>query len=115
MEELKPVTDQVPDLWRFVSRTLDMQESGMANRVGSNVNLHLGGKRVGPYCFLAKPKATPGPYTLEICFNTEHTWYDSRDRETTLDQASRVQERFVSIDIKPWKQQGARSRGRGVP
>ncbi|WP_163839528.1 hypothetical protein [Pseudoxanthomonas sacheonensis] len=102
--ELKPITNQIPELWQVLTGSLELQQSGWASRIGNEVNPQLGGTRVGPYCLLAKPKSASGPYTLEVCINTEQIWLDSHGKKSTLGQASRVEERFVSVEIKPWRE-----------
>ena len=101
--EFEPIRKQIPDLWQALSNSLELQQSGWASRIGENVNPALGGARLGPYCLLAKPKGSTGPYTLEICFNTDYLWFDARGNESSLTEASRVEERFVSVEIKPWR------------
>lgn len=101
--ELKPITNQIPELWQYLTSTLELQQSGWASRIGNEVNPRLGGTRIGPYCLLAKPKTANGPYTMEVCFNTEQLWLDSQGKNCALDRASRVEERFVSVEIKPWR------------
>jgi hypothetical protein len=100
--EFEPIRKQIPELWRALSDSLLLQQSGWANRIGDNVNPRLGGTRIGPYCLLGKPKQTPGPNTLKVCFNTEYLWFDAAGNRSTLEDATRVEERFLSIDIEPW-------------
>ena len=101
--EFEPIRKQIPELWQALSSSLEMQQSGWANRIGVNVNPTLGGTRLGPYCLLGKPKGSAGPYTLQVCFNTEYLWLDARGNKSTLAEASRVEEKFVSVEITPWR------------
>jgi hypothetical protein len=100
--ELRPILDQVPAVRSFLLDVLEIQPSGWANRIGNNVNPLLGGTRVGPYCLRAKPGMAPGAYTLEVCVNTEVLFFDAEGRRTTIQAASRVEEKFLSVEIKPW-------------
>jgi hypothetical protein len=100
--ELKPILDQAPAVRSFLLDALEIQSSGWANRIGNNVNPRLGGTRVGPYCLRAKPRSAPGPYTLEVCVNTEILFFDANGRPTTIEAASRLEEKFLSVEIKPW-------------
>jgi hypothetical protein len=101
--EFEPIRKQIPELWRALSESLELQQSGWANRIGKDVNPRLGGMRLGPYCVLGKPKGASGPYTLKVCFNTEYLWFDAAGNKSTLEEATRVEERFVSVDIEPWR------------
>src|SRR5262245_30427220 len=102
--EFKPIKDQIPALWAALSSAFDIEASGGANMIGNNVNERLGHRRVGPYCLLAKPKGFPGPKNLRICFNTEPTWLSGTGQPTELREAYSFTERFVSVQIEPWRE-----------
>lgn len=102
--EFEPIRKQIPALWRALADSLELQRSGWANRIGNGVNPRLGGTRLGPYCVLGRPKGTAGPYSLKVCFNTEYLWFDAAGKKSTLEEATRVEERFVSVDIEPWRE-----------
>lgn len=70
-DELKPIVSKVPELWAFFSNSLELQDSAMGIRISNEFNPRLGGKRIGPYCLLGKPKGAKGAYSIELCINTE--------------------------------------------
>lgn len=94
---------QIPALWQSINTAFDLDSSGYANMIGTNVNEQLGHRRVGPYCLEGKPKAQKGVNTLLFCFNTEYLWLDSKGRETAMEKAVEVKEKFVSLEIRPIK------------
>lgn len=100
-KDLAPVRQQIPELWGAVTKSFDLAPSGMASRVGANVNARLGGLRVGPWCIPAKPKGAAGPYTYEVCLNTDATWLDAKGKTVDLGKAVKVEEKFSSIEIRP--------------
>jgi len=99
--ELKPIRQQIPELWTALNQAFEMQRSGWANRIGNPVNPRLGGTRVGPYCLAGRPRGVPGPDSLAICIHTEPRWLDAAGREVDLPEAERVEERFRSVEIRP--------------
>jgi hypothetical protein len=101
MEDIRPILDQSPVVRNFLISTLDFEKSGDANRIGNNVNPRLGGTRLGPYCVPAKPKGKTGRNTMIVCIITEYIFRDKAGKICKLEQAYSVNEKFISLDIKP--------------
>jgi hypothetical protein len=99
--ELAPVLDQVPSIRDFVSATLDLAESGSADRIGVEANRHLAGTRVGPYVIEARPKGSKGPSLFVLVFHTTHRFLDAAGAEVELAAAVRVEEKFDFLEIRP--------------
>jgi len=99
--ELAPILDQVPSIRDFVSATLDLAESGSADRIGNDANLLLGGTRVGPYVIEARLKGSEGPFVLEVVFHTTYRFLDASGAEVELAAAASVEERFEFPEIRP--------------
>jgi len=99
--ELAPILDQVPSIRDFVSATLDLAESGSADRIGTEANRHLGGTRVGPYIIEARPKGSDGPSEFLLVFHTTYRFLDADGTEVELAAAKRVEEKFDFLEIRP--------------
>jgi hypothetical protein len=108
-EDLKPILNQKPELAKYLLATLEFDEGGIAPRIGSNVNEKLGGQRVGPYMIHAKPKGSTGPKVFEVMVYTEQTFLDAKGKETTLEEASDVTEKFDHVEIKELKDETKRA------
>lgn len=101
--EFTPIKAQIPVLWQSINTAFELESSGYANMIGNNVNEKLGHRRVGPYCLPGKAKGQKGANTFLFCFNTEYRWLDAKKRETVLEKAVEVQEKFLSLEISPLK------------
>jgi hypothetical protein len=99
--ELAPILDQVPSIRDFVYATLDLAESGSADRIGTEANRHLGGTRVGPYIIEARPKGSKGPSEFLLVFHTTYRFLDAHGAEVELAAATQVEERFDFLEIRP--------------
>lgn len=102
--EFAPIKQQIPALWQSLNTAFDLAASGGASMIGNNVNERLGHRRVGPYCLAGKPKGQKGRSTLLFCFNTEYLWLDEKGHKTTLEAAFNVKEKFVSLEITPFRE-----------
>lgn len=98
-EEFSPIKAQIPALWQAINTAFELESSGFASMIGSNVNERLGHRRVGPYCIPGKPKGQKGENTFLFCFNTETQWLDAKGKESVLEKAFDVKEKFVSVEI----------------
>jgi len=98
--ELEPILNQQPAIKDFVLESFDMEKSGWASRIGSQVNEKYGGRRIGPYCIKAKPKGSQGKYIFELIFNTEKLYLDKNGEHTDLAKADIIQEKFKSLELK---------------
>ena len=99
-DQLLPLLKQKPELMEYLMSTLDIEAHGLAGRIGSMVNPHLGGARVGPYRLRAKPKGQKGDYTLELIFHTKWQFLDSNGEPADLTSGVRVVETLTSVEIK---------------
>lgn len=99
--ELAPILEQVPSIRDFVSATLDLAESGSADRIGTEANRHLGGTRLGPYIIEARPKGSDGPSLFVLVFHTTYRFLDADGVEVELAAARRVEEKFDFLEIRP--------------
>ena len=99
-DQLLPLLEQQPELKQYLLSTLDIAPHGYAGRIGSTVNLHLGGTRIGPYVLKAKPKGAKGDYTLELKFHTEKKYLDANDKVSDLVQSVKIIEKLKWVEIK---------------
>jgi hypothetical protein len=103
-EDLQPILNQQPVLAKWLTGSLDFDETGDAVRIGQNVNPRFGGLRVGPYVILAKPKAAAGPFTLEVTVETELICLNKAGKPVDVSQAQTIQEKFSSVTVKPYQE-----------
>lgn len=99
-EDLAPILEEAPVLREFVEGALELAPGGSASRIGNAVNPRLGGRRVGPYHILARPKGTEGSFTFELIFHTEIVYLDERGEAVGLPEAVAIRERFESLEIR---------------
>ena len=64
----------------------------------------LGGTRLGPYQIQCRLKGTKTDYDLLLIVNTTYKMYDDTSKEVDIDKATRVNEKFVSIQISIYKE-----------
>ncbi len=103
-EDLRPILNQEPVLAKWLTGGLDFDETGDALRIGQNVNPRFGGRRIGPYVILAKPKGASGPFTLEVSVETELICRNAAGKDVDLSEAQTIQEKFSSVSVRPYKQ-----------
>ncbi|MGO9174819.1 MAG: hypothetical protein ACLQED_01550 [Desulfobaccales bacterium] len=103
-EDLRPILNQQPVLAQWLTAGLDFDESGDAVRIGQNVNPRFGGRRVGPYVILAKPKGAAGPFTLEVTVETELICRDKAGKPVDVSKAQTIKEKFSSVTVKPYQE-----------
>lgn len=100
-DDLRPILAQNPPLEDYIINTLDLSDSGIAMRIGQNVNPHLGGKRIGPYIMRAKPKGSEGPFIWEITFETEQVFTGEDGRIVSdISDAREISEWINAVTIR---------------
>ena len=104
LEDLRPILQQEPVMAKWLTGGLEFAESGYAVRIGQNVNPLFGGRRIGPYVILAKPKGAPGPFNLEVTVETELMCRDAAGKAVDVSQAQVIQEKFSSVTVRPCKE-----------
>jgi hypothetical protein len=101
-DEVKVILDQEPQIAKIVYSSLDFKTSGYTDyRIGGM--FPLGGKRLGPYQMPCRLKGATTGYNLLLIVNTEYTMYDDTGKEVDIDKATKVDERFESIQIRIYK------------
>jgi hypothetical protein len=100
-EDLWPILQQQPVLAQWLTGGLDFAETGDASRLGQNVNPRFGGRRVGPYVILAKPKGAAGPFTFEVTVATELICRDAAGKDVDVSKAQDIREKLASVSIRP--------------
>jgi hypothetical protein len=100
--EVMVILDQEPQIANIVYSTLDCASSGWTeSRIGGM--FPLGGMRLGPYQVPCRLKGSTTDYSLLLIVNTKYTMYDDTGKEVNVDKATKVDERFESIQIGIWK------------
>jgi hypothetical protein len=104
LEDLRPILKQVPVMAKWLNDGLEFDKTGTALRIGQNVNPRFGGRRVGPYVILAKPKGAAGPFTFEVTVETELMCQNAAGKAVDVSNAQVIQEKFSSVSIRPYKE-----------
>jgi hypothetical protein len=104
LEDLRPILQQEPVMAKWLTDGLEFAETGDAGRIGQNVNPRFGGRRLGPYVILAKPKGASGPFTLEVTVETELICRDAAGKPVDVSEAHTIQEKFSSVTVRPYKE-----------
>ena len=99
--DVQDVLQQKPRLAKYLASTLDIAESGDARRLGRQFT-HLGGKRIGPYTFDAKPKGAEGAFQFQVTLCTTVKFVDERGQESEEInvEAVTVRETFKLVQIR---------------
>jgi hypothetical protein len=103
-QDLLPILNQQPVIAKWLTGGLDFDETGDAIRIGQNVNPRFGGRRIGPYVILAKPKGATGPFTLEVTVETELICRDAAGKPVDVSKAQTIQEKFSTVAVKPYQE-----------
>jgi hypothetical protein len=103
-EDLQPILHQQPVLAQWLTGSLEFAASGGAVRIGQNVNPRFGGRRIGPYVILAKPKGAAGPFTLEVTVETELRCRNAAGKDVDVSQAQTIQETFAAVTVRPYQE-----------
>jgi hypothetical protein len=102
-EEIKEVINQDPEIAKFVYSSLDCKSSGYTDyRIGGM--FPLGGRRLGPYEIRCRNKGSKTDYDLLLIVNTKYKMYDNGGNEVDIDKATRIDEKFVSIQLQTYKE-----------
>lgn len=106
-DDLRPLLSQNPVLEEYIVNTLDLSESGIAMRIGQNVNPRFGGRRIGPYIMRAKPKGSEGPFIWEVTFETEQVFTDAEGKITSdMGDAHEISEWIGAVTIRVLDMEG---------
>ena len=103
-EDLQPILNQQPVMAKWLTDGLEFAESGDAMRIGQKVNPRFGGRRIGPYVILAKPKGAAGPFTLEVTVETELICRNAAGKVVDVSQAQVIQEKFSGVTVRPYQE-----------
>ena len=102
-EDIEHILKQNPGLRAFLFEHMCISTSGLAKRIGSNVNERMGGRRIGPYELRGKPKGSTGPYIYKVVIHTLQKFVDKHGNATDLPLAVDVKETFDSVEISETK------------
>jgi hypothetical protein len=100
-QDLLPILRRQPVIAKWLTGSLDFDQTGDAMRIGQNVMPQFGGRRVGPYVIAAKPKGVPGPFTLEVTVETEIICTNKSGKSVDCAKAAAMEEKFDSVSVKP--------------
>jgi hypothetical protein len=98
--DVRHLLRQQPAIERLIASSVDVASTGVAVRLGNHWK-HLGGMRVGPYVFAARPRNSRDEgFDLVVC--TQVTFLTASGKETRdPDDAASVREQLVSVGLMP--------------
>lgn len=96
--DIQDLLGQQPTIRLLLTESLEVAAGGMAVRIGSH-HPALGGKRIGPFEFHAKPRGEPGPFTLALVVCTVHHFLDAEGNSTTFEAAVDVEEELTFVRL----------------
>lgn len=114
-DELDPILNQAPEIKQYLFQSLDIKPDGWAGRIDQLVNPNFGGRRIGPYHVLAKPKGAYGEYTMELIIHTQYILLNAEGEEVGIHFATHISEVFLSAEIKPFSPSKGHSNPKPVP
>ena len=100
LSDIDALLKQQPELYKTLKTTLDIEEIGLAPRISAYMSAGLGGRRVAPYTFDAKPKGSKGPYIFVLEIRAKTRYYDRKGKEVPVRDAVSMKEELESIGIK---------------
>jgi len=88
-------------LYKSLTAAFEFGDAAVGNRIGNVGDAHLGGARVAPYEFSAKPKGSKGPWLFNIIVEAETKYYRKSGEEVTLYEGEIIKEKLTSVKIVP--------------
>lgn len=92
---------QDPELYAFVTDTLELDNAGSATRIGLQVNPDLAGTRMAPYHIKARPKGAKGPWLFFLTIDAVTSFYDAKGMDVPLHEGKSIQEKLLGIRLRP--------------
>jgi hypothetical protein len=105
-EQADEFLKQAPDVRAYLMETLCIASAGWAARLASNYP--LGGARIGPYKFQARPKGQPNGPRFELRITTHQIGYDANGKEIIgrygefypIELAYSIKETFAAAELR---------------
>jgi hypothetical protein len=98
--DLEPLLKQEPGLWTSLRKAFDIENVGLAPRIGFKTSPALDGMRISPYTFDAKVKGAKGPFVYAIEIRAKTVFYDANGKRCSLARATSLKEYFDSVVIR---------------
>ena len=94
---------QQPTMYSWLSSSLVLPDTAFAEvRFGSHFK-HLGGGRMGPYTFMAKPRASSSTSEIEVIVCTDVRFLDKSGKQlpdSKIEDAVRLEEKLASVQVR---------------
>ena len=94
---------QQPTIYSWLSSSLVLPDTAFAEvRFGPHFK-HLGGGRMGPYTFMAKPIASSSISEIEIIICTNARFFDKSGKQlldSNIEDAVRLEEKLASVQVR---------------
>lgn len=114
--EVDSILDQQPHLASFVRSQLEFCKASWYPGIRHAGNYSLGGKRLGPYERRVRTKGSGGNFDVVLTVNTSYQGYDAKGKAVEVNQATRVDEKLASIDLRyePCKEEWCKAPQQGA-
>lgn len=119
--QVLPILQQNNELAKALLNSFEFSDGIYAQtRMGNHTK--FGGQRLGPYTVLAKPNGSQSTWVFEVIINTKWRVFDKEGNEIPLmdengkksgvfdSRATRIAETFMSLEIKPYKENNSNQR-----
>lgn len=103
IDDVKFLISTQPATHKWLSSTLEMPETVNAEVRFGNHYKHLGGARMGPYTFRARPKGSASPVEIDVTLCTIAEFYDKSGKRVTAEiekNAVRIEEKLSAIMVR---------------
>lgn len=102
-EDILALLKQQPDLYAFVTDTLELKPEGSSTRVLPNKNPALWSGVSGPYSIEARPRGSSARWTFLLTIETEVSFLNEAGREVPLDFGTSIHEKVIGIRLRAIK------------
>jgi len=104
VERVIPLLQQDPELYHFLTSTLELSPAGWAPRIGTRVNENLGGTRIAPFTLRAKPKGSSGPWIFLLVIEAESQFLDAAGEPVEIHEWVTLLETLQGVRLESIKE-----------
>ena len=104
-DDVIPILRQNSTLYDCLVKTFDFSKGAVGRRIGNVGEAHLGGARVAPYEFNARPKGSTGPWIFLIVVEADTKYFKKNGETATLFDGEVIKETLTGVRIEPLKQE----------
>jgi hypothetical protein len=95
------IVKQNADLYKSLDISFDFSPGAVGKRIGNIGEAHLGGARVAPYEFYARPKGSTGDWIFTIIIEAETKYFKKSGEVATIFDGEVIKETLIGVRIVP--------------